>query len=50
MHIVDSLSSLVKKYDEGDITIEEYQAGLADLSWVMKHPGAIYDGKSIKIK
>ena len=50
MHIVDSLSSLVKKYDEGDITIEEYQAGLADLSWVMKHPRAKYDGKSIAIK
>ena len=50
MHIVDSLSSLVKKYDEGDITIEEYQAGLADLSWVMKHPQGKYDGKSIAIK
>ena len=50
MHIVDSLSSLVKKYDEGDITIEEYQAGLADLSWVMKHPGAKYECKSIAIK
>ena len=50
MHIVDSLSSLVKKYDDGDITIEEYQAGLADLSWVMKHPQGKYDGKSIAIK
>ena len=50
MHIVDSLSSLVKKYDEGDITIEEYQAGLADLSWVLEHPGAKYDGKSIVVK
>ena len=50
MHVIDSLNSLVKKYDDGDITLDQYYSGLADLSFMRSHPGAKYDGKDVIIK
>ena len=50
MHILDSYDSLVKKYSDGKITLDQYYSGLADLSFMRSHPGAKYDGKDVVIK
>jgi len=50
MHVLDSYDSLVKKYSDGKITLDQYYSGLADLSFMKSHPGAKYDGKSVIIK
>ena len=50
MHVIDSLDSLIKKYSDGDITLDQYYSGLADLSFMRSHPGAKYDGKSVILK
>ena len=50
MKVVDSLNTLIKKYSDGDITLDKYYSDLADLSWVKRNPGATYNGKSIKLK
>ena len=46
-HVVDSLDTLIKKYNDGDITLDKYYSDLADLSWVKRNPGATYKGKSL---
>jgi len=50
MHVLDSFDSLVKKYSDGDITLDQYYSGLSDLSFMKSHPGATYDGKQVTIK
>ena len=50
MHVIDSLDSLIKKYDDGKITLDQYYSGLADLSFMRSHPGAKYNNKSVIIK
>ena len=47
MKVVDSLDTLIKKYSDGDITLDKYYSDLADLSWVKRNPGATYKGKSL---
>ena len=49
-HVVDSLDTLIKKYNDGDITLDKYLDDLAVLSWVKRNPGGTYNGKSIKVK
>jgi hypothetical protein len=50
MHVLDSYDSLVKKYGDRKITLDQYYSGLADLSFMISHPGAKYDGKDVVIK
>ena len=47
MKVVNSLDTLIKKYSDGDITLDKYYSDLADLSWVKRNPGATYKGKSL---
>ena len=47
MKVVNSLDTLIKKYIDGDITLDKYYSDLADLSWVKRNPGATYKGKSL---
>ena len=47
MKVVNSLNTLIKKYSDGDITLDKYYSDLADLSWVKRNPGATYKGKSL---
>ena len=49
-HVVDSLDTLIKKYNDGDITLDKYLDDLAVLSWIKRNPGGTYNGKSIKVK
>ena len=49
-HVVDSLDTLIKKYNDVDITLDKYLDDLAVLSWVKRNPGGTYNGKSIKVK
>ena len=50
MQVVDSLNTLISEYHNGDITLDQYYSGLADLSFMRSHPGAKYDGKSVILK
>ena len=50
MKVVKNLDTLIKKYSDGDITLDKYYSDLADLSWVKRNPGGTYNGKSIKVK
>ena len=47
MKVVNNLDTLIKKSSDGDITLDKYYSGLADLSWVKRNPGATYKGKSL---
>ena len=47
MKVVKNLDTLIKKYSDGDITLDKYYSDLADLSWVKRNPGATYKGKSL---
>ena len=47
MKVVNNLDTLIKKYSDGDITLDKYYSDLADLSWVKRNPGATYKGKSL---
>ena len=49
-HVVDSLDTLIKKYNDGDITLDKYLDDLAVLSWIKRNPGGTYNGKPIKVK
>lgn len=49
MHVVDNLDTLMQKYSDGKITLDQYYSGLADLSFMKSHPGATYDGKQVTI-
>ena len=45
-----SLDTLIKNYNDGDITLDKYLDDLAVLSWIKRNPGGTYNGKSIKVK
>ena len=49
-HVVDSLDTLIKKYNDGDITLDKYLDNLAVLSWIKRNPGGTYNGKPIIVK
>lgn len=49
-HVVDSLDTLIKKYNDGDITLDKYLDDLAVLSWIKRNPGGTYNGKPIIVK
>ena len=50
MKVVNSLDTLIKKYSDGDITLDKYLDDLAVLSWVKRNPGGTYNGKPIIVK
>ena len=50
MHVVDNLDTLMQKYSDGKITLDQYYDNLAVLSWVKRNPGGTYNGKQIIIK
>lgn len=50
MQVVDSLNTLISKYYNGDITLDQYYSGVADLSFVNSNPGATYNNKPVIIK
>ena len=50
MHVVDSLNTLISKYYKGDITLDQYYSGVADLSFVNSNPEATYNDESVIIK
>ena len=49
-HVVDSLDTLIKKYNDGNITLDKYLDDLAVLSWIKRNPGGTYNGKPIIVK
>ena len=49
-HVVDSLDTLIKKYNDGDITLDKYLDDLAVLSWIKRNPGGTYNGKPTIVK
>ena len=49
-HVVDSLDTLIKKYNDGDITLDKYLDDLAVLSWIKRNPVGTYNGKPIIVK
>ena len=50
MKVVNSLDTLIKKYSDGDITLDKYLDDLAVLSWIKRNPGGTYNGKPIIVK
>ena len=50
MKVVNNLDTLIKKYSDGDITLDKYLDDLAVLSWVKRNPGGTYNGKPIIVK
>ena len=50
MHVVDNLDTLMQKYSDGDITLDQYYDDLSVLSWVKRNPGGTYNGKPIIVK
>ena len=50
MKVVKNLDTLIKKYSDGDITLDKYLDDLAVLSWIKRNPGGTYNGKPIIVK
>ena len=50
MHVVDNLDTLMQKYSDGQITLDQYYDNLSILSWVKRNPGGTYNGKPIIVK
>ena len=50
MKVVKNLDTLIKKYNDGDITLDKYLDDLAVLSWIKRNPGGTYNGKPIIVK
>lgn len=49
-HIISSLDTLTKKYNDGSISLKQYYNGLSDISFFKRNPKATFNGKPIKIK